>query len=106
MYYLKERVYEWDLRPDRRRVPHNVPYYMLSIRSIQLEQDIAVAQRVYPCLTLKVSISDYNDECQLYKAARLKLAVARLLDEHVFRASMAPPVGRGRGMQHGGRAGC
>ncbi|KDP30427.1 hypothetical protein JCGZ_16666 [Jatropha curcas] len=43
MYYLRERVYEWELSPDRRRVPHDVPCYMLSARSIQLEQDIIAA---------------------------------------------------------------
>ncbi|KDP35974.1 hypothetical protein JCGZ_10533 [Jatropha curcas] len=37
MNYLKERVYEWALGPDRRRVPRDVPSYMLSTRSIQLE---------------------------------------------------------------------
>ncbi|KDP34271.1 hypothetical protein JCGZ_12840 [Jatropha curcas] len=46
MYYLEERVYEWELGPDRRRVPYDVPYYMLSIRSIRLEQDIAATKRV------------------------------------------------------------
>ncbi|KDP29502.1 hypothetical protein JCGZ_19341 [Jatropha curcas] len=30
-----------------------------------------------------VSIFDYNEACQLYEAARLKLVVARLSDEHV-----------------------
>ncbi|KDP26254.1 hypothetical protein JCGZ_22696 [Jatropha curcas] len=45
MYYLGEKVYEWKLSPDRRRVPHDVPYYMVSTRSIQLEQDIAAAWR-------------------------------------------------------------
>ncbi|KDP43373.1 hypothetical protein JCGZ_26473 [Jatropha curcas] len=32
---------------------------------------------------VQVSIDDYNEVCQLYEAAYLKLAVARLLDEHV-----------------------
>ncbi|KDP44566.1 hypothetical protein JCGZ_22148 [Jatropha curcas] len=45
MYYLGERVYEWELGPDRRRVSHNVPYYMFSTWSIKLEKDIAVARR-------------------------------------------------------------
>ncbi|KDP44605.1 hypothetical protein JCGZ_19747 [Jatropha curcas] len=34
MYYLRERVYEWELGPEWRRVPHDVPYYMLSTKSI------------------------------------------------------------------------
>ncbi|KDP34287.1 hypothetical protein JCGZ_12816 [Jatropha curcas] len=62
---------------------------------------------VIPCpyLILQVSIDDYNEVCQLYEAARLKLAMARLSDEHVSRASMAPPAGRGQGTQCGGRTG-
>ncbi|KDP30663.1 hypothetical protein JCGZ_16219 [Jatropha curcas] len=42
-YYHRERVYEWDLSSKKRRVPHDVPYCMLSTRSIKLEQDIATA---------------------------------------------------------------
>ncbi|KDP36534.1 hypothetical protein JCGZ_08871 [Jatropha curcas] len=38
-------------------------------------------------------------------AAHLKLAVTRLSDEHVSRASMGPSNGRGRGMQYGGCVG-
>ncbi|KDP37639.1 hypothetical protein JCGZ_07839 [Jatropha curcas] len=179
MYYLGERVYEWELGPDRRRVPNDVSYYMLSTRLIRLKQDIAAARRglaaidhlaafvpalmsylcgpnfwssslLLLCLILSlrrrswteamavplfrwissllfcsqllplcalftdvsysyssssntgmlethlvspyqmsppscthVSIDDYNEVCQLYEAAYLKLAVARLLDEHV-----------------------
>ncbi|KDP24763.1 hypothetical protein JCGZ_25423 [Jatropha curcas] len=45
MYYLRERVYEWELGPDRRSVSHEVPYYVLSTRSIWLEQDIVAARR-------------------------------------------------------------
>ncbi|KDP30165.1 hypothetical protein JCGZ_18198 [Jatropha curcas] len=45
MYYLGKRLYKWELGPDQRRVPHDMPYYMLSTRSIQLEQDITAAQR-------------------------------------------------------------
>ncbi|KDP42602.1 hypothetical protein JCGZ_24376 [Jatropha curcas] len=45
MYYLGGRVYEWELDLDQRRVPHDIPYYMLSTRSLQLEQDIASARR-------------------------------------------------------------
>ncbi|KDP39498.1 hypothetical protein JCGZ_04162 [Jatropha curcas] len=45
IYYLRKRVYEWELRPDRRRVSHDIPYYMLSTRSIHLEQDIVAARR-------------------------------------------------------------
>ncbi|KDP31491.1 hypothetical protein JCGZ_15393 [Jatropha curcas] len=44
MYYLGERVYKWKLGQDRRRVPHDIPHYMLSTRSIRLEQDIAATQ--------------------------------------------------------------
>ncbi|KDP35772.1 hypothetical protein JCGZ_10729 [Jatropha curcas] len=44
-----------------------------------------------------VSIADYNKVSQLYKVACLKLAV---------RASMAPPVGRDWGAQHGSYASC
>ncbi|KDP27092.1 hypothetical protein JCGZ_20316 [Jatropha curcas] len=157
MYYLGERVYEWELGPDQRRVPHDVPYYMLSSRSIQLEQDIVAAQRglaatvhfaafvpsayaifrdkrAEEVLTLRlrrwsdylghagdtsgefvpdvctwlthVSITNYNEVSKLYEAACLKLTVVRLSNEHVFRASMAPPVGRGRGAQCGGHAYC
>ncbi|KDP37538.1 hypothetical protein JCGZ_05977 [Jatropha curcas] len=51
-----------------------------------------------------VFIADYNEVSQLYKAARLKLAVARLFDEHISRTSMAPPEDRGWGAQHGGHA--
>ncbi|KDP47110.1 hypothetical protein JCGZ_03918 [Jatropha curcas] len=40
MYYLRERMYEWELGPDWSRVLHDVPYYMLSTISIQLEPDI------------------------------------------------------------------
>ncbi|KDP27389.1 hypothetical protein JCGZ_20213 [Jatropha curcas] len=43
MYYIGERVYKWDLDSEMRRVPHNVPYYMLSTRSIKLKQDIGDA---------------------------------------------------------------
>ncbi|KDP37736.1 hypothetical protein JCGZ_05226 [Jatropha curcas] len=46
-----------------------------------------------------------NEVCQLYEAACLNLAVARLSDEHVFRASMVPPASRGQRTQSGGRAG-
>ncbi|KDP36235.1 hypothetical protein JCGZ_09955 [Jatropha curcas] len=35
-----------------------------------------------PCCT-HVSIDDYNELCQLYEAAHLKLAEARLSDEHI-----------------------
>ncbi|KDP23831.1 hypothetical protein JCGZ_27120 [Jatropha curcas] len=42
---IGERVYEWEFGPDRRRIPHDVPYYMLSTRSIRLEQDIAASRR-------------------------------------------------------------
>ncbi|KDP45110.1 hypothetical protein JCGZ_19985 [Jatropha curcas] len=45
MYYLRERVYEWELGPDRRRVSRDSPNYMLSTRSIRLEQNIAAARR-------------------------------------------------------------
>ncbi|KDP23885.1 hypothetical protein JCGZ_26719 [Jatropha curcas] len=45
MYYLGERVYKWDPGPDRRRVPHDVSYYMLSTWSIRLEQDIVAARQ-------------------------------------------------------------
>ncbi|KDP23118.1 hypothetical protein JCGZ_01148 [Jatropha curcas] len=45
MYYLGERVYEWKLGSDQRRVPHDVPYYMLSTRSIQLAQDTFTSGR-------------------------------------------------------------
>ncbi|KDP30013.1 hypothetical protein JCGZ_18585 [Jatropha curcas] len=64
----------------------------------------------YPYRMLQVSISDCNEVCQLYEGARLKLSVVRLSDEHISRASMAPPTGRGSEFQHGGRvdhgAGC
>ncbi|KDP20557.1 hypothetical protein JCGZ_04201 [Jatropha curcas] len=53
-----------------------------------------------PCLILQVSIDDYNEVCQLYEAAQLKLVVARLLDELIsityeissydFRADVVP----------------
>ncbi|KDP39828.1 hypothetical protein JCGZ_04238 [Jatropha curcas] len=166
---------------DRRRAPHDVPYYMLSTRSIWLEQHIAATQRG-PAATdhltafvpgayavfvrtqllvhippptefdpfaeanegfepkapdtavtvgtpehgpgasfsfildrtgqpaqdmLKmhlVSIDDYNEVCQLYEVAHLKLAVARFSDEH--RAGLAPCAGRGQGKQRGRHAGC
>ncbi|KDP24843.1 hypothetical protein JCGZ_25297 [Jatropha curcas] len=45
MYYLGERIYEWELSPDQRRVLQDVLYYMLSTRSIQLEQEIVAARR-------------------------------------------------------------
>ncbi|KDP43101.1 hypothetical protein JCGZ_27050 [Jatropha curcas] len=35
---------------------------------------------------VQVSIADYNEVSQLYEAARLKLAVTRLSNEHVERA--------------------
>ncbi|KDP25883.1 hypothetical protein JCGZ_23728 [Jatropha curcas] len=54
---------------------------------------------------IHVSIDNYNEVCQLYEAARLMLAVARLSDEHVSRVDMAPPASRGRGIQRGRRAG-
>ncbi|KDP42532.1 hypothetical protein JCGZ_01786 [Jatropha curcas] len=44
MYYLREKVYEWELGHDW-RVRHDVPYYMLSTKSIRLEQDIVAARR-------------------------------------------------------------
>ncbi|KDP29813.1 hypothetical protein JCGZ_19319 [Jatropha curcas] len=45
-----------------------------------------------PYLILPVSISDYNEVCSLYEAACLKLAVARLSNEHISRVNMAPPA--------------
>ncbi|KDP30066.1 hypothetical protein JCGZ_18391 [Jatropha curcas] len=54
---------------------------------------------------MHLSIDDYNKVCHLYEAVRLKLAVARLSDEHVSRVDMAPPAGRGRGMQRGEHVG-
>ncbi|KDP37676.1 hypothetical protein JCGZ_06904 [Jatropha curcas] len=42
-----------------------------------------------------VSIFDYDEVCRLYEAARLKFTVARLSDEHVSRARMAPPTSLG-----------
>ncbi|KDP30541.1 hypothetical protein JCGZ_15250 [Jatropha curcas] len=140
MYYLEERVYEWDLGPNRRRVPHDVSYYMLSTRlnfwSMSLRRlsltpllkwrsligIMAVPQlgatsmsggalilRLRTRLSLlagwsiaQVSIADYNEVSQLYEVACLKLAMVRLSDEHIFRVSMAPRVGRGREFQHGG----
>ncbi|KDP47095.1 hypothetical protein JCGZ_03903 [Jatropha curcas] len=53
---------------------------------------------------VQVSIYNYNEVCQLYEAARLKLAVARLSNEHISRASVVPPASQGRGITHGGRA--
>ncbi|KDP37869.1 hypothetical protein JCGZ_06021 [Jatropha curcas] len=41
----------------------------------------------------------------LYEAAHLKFAVASLLDEHIFRTSMAPPASRGQRTQHSERVG-
>ncbi|KDP37744.1 hypothetical protein JCGZ_05234 [Jatropha curcas] len=38
---MLKRVYEWKLNLDQRRVPHDVPYYMLRTRSIKLEQEAA-----------------------------------------------------------------
>ncbi|KDP21941.1 hypothetical protein JCGZ_03143 [Jatropha curcas] len=43
--YHGERVYEWKLGQDRWRVAYDVPYDMLSTRSIRLEWDIAAARR-------------------------------------------------------------
>ncbi|KDP39463.1 hypothetical protein JCGZ_05144 [Jatropha curcas] len=51
-----------------------------------------------------VSVDDYNKVCQLYEATRFKLAVVRLSDEHIYKASTTPPAGRGRGAQRGGHA--
>ncbi|KDP29607.1 hypothetical protein JCGZ_19134 [Jatropha curcas] len=53
----------------------------------------------------QVFIANYNEVCQLYKAALLKLALVRLSDEHVSRISMVPPAGHGRGIQCGRHAG-
>ncbi|KDP44298.1 hypothetical protein JCGZ_19165 [Jatropha curcas] len=43
----------------------------------------------------QVSIADYNEVWHLYEAARLKLAAVKLSDEHISRANMKPPTGRG-----------
>ncbi|KDP30173.1 hypothetical protein JCGZ_18210 [Jatropha curcas] len=177
MYYLGERVYEWELGPDQRRVPYDVLYYMLSTRFIQLEQDITVARRGSAATNYLATfilgayaifvrtqllrdkhvrggfdsrapdkavivdkpehgpgasfsfildhigqiaqgmlethlVSPYQmspPSCtyvsQLYEAARLKLALARLSSKHISRASMAPPASRGWGIQRCGHAG-
>ncbi|KDP43695.1 hypothetical protein JCGZ_25144 [Jatropha curcas] len=42
-----------------------------------------------------VSIADNNEVSQLYEVARLKLTIARLSDEHIYKASTTPLVGRG-----------
>ncbi|KDP33064.1 hypothetical protein JCGZ_13650 [Jatropha curcas] len=46
---------------------------------------------------LCLSLLDYNEVCQLYEAARLKLAIARLSDEHVSVISVVPREGQGAG---------
>ncbi|KDP47179.1 hypothetical protein JCGZ_25688 [Jatropha curcas] len=58
--------------------------------------------RMSPLGCIHVSISDDNEVCQLYEAACLKLAVARLSEKH--RVSMTPLAGQDRGIQHSGRA--
>ncbi|KDP24010.1 hypothetical protein JCGZ_27038 [Jatropha curcas] len=55
MFYLGERVYKWELGPDQRGVPHDVPYYMLSTRSIRLEQDIVASRRGLATIDLLVA---------------------------------------------------
>ncbi|KDP23174.1 hypothetical protein JCGZ_00085 [Jatropha curcas] len=60
-----------------------------------------VTARLHP-----LSIDDYNEVCQLYEVAHLKLAEARLSDELIFRVDMVPSYGRGRGMRHGGHMDC
>ncbi|KDP29963.1 hypothetical protein JCGZ_19120 [Jatropha curcas] len=64
------------------------------------EEELDRGQGIAP---VQVSIDDYNEVCQLYEAARLKLVVPRLSDEH--RVDMAPLTGRGQGMERGRRAG-
>ncbi|KDP25148.1 hypothetical protein JCGZ_24248 [Jatropha curcas] len=64
-----------------------------------LETHLVSSYRISPPSSTHVFIADYNEVCQLYKAAHHKLAVARLSNEH--RASMAPPASQGRGFQHG-----
>ncbi|KDP44339.1 hypothetical protein JCGZ_19206 [Jatropha curcas] len=51
---------------------------------------------------VQLSVDDYNEVCQLYEAARLKLVVGRVSDEHRF--DVAPPTGRGRETQCVGHA--
>ncbi|KDP36027.1 hypothetical protein JCGZ_09993 [Jatropha curcas] len=56
-----------------------------------LEMHLVIPYRMSPPGCTHMSISDYNEVRQL------KLAVARLSDERVYRANMAPLVGRDRG---------
>ncbi|KDP35450.1 hypothetical protein JCGZ_10833 [Jatropha curcas] len=70
-----------------------------------LETHLVSSSRMTPLGCTHVSISSYNEVCQLYEAARLKLPVARLSDEHISRASMAPLASRGREFQYGERVG-
>ncbi|XP_020540867.1 uncharacterized protein LOC110011005 [Jatropha curcas] len=50
MYYLGGRVTEWELGPNWRRVPYDVPYFMLSTRSIRLDQGITAARRGFAAI--------------------------------------------------------
>ncbi|KDP33037.1 hypothetical protein JCGZ_13623 [Jatropha curcas] len=70
-----------------------------------LEMHLVSPYRMSPLGCTHVSNDDYKKVCQLYEAARLKLAEARLSDKHISRVDMVPPVGRGRGIRCGERAG-
>ncbi|KDP21881.1 hypothetical protein JCGZ_03525 [Jatropha curcas] len=70
-----------------------------------LETHLVSSYRISPPGCTQVSITDYNEVSHLYKAARLKLTVVRLLDEHVSRASMVPLARRGWGAQQDSHAG-
>ncbi|KDP26253.1 hypothetical protein JCGZ_22695 [Jatropha curcas] len=100
-----------------------------------LEMHLVSPYRMSPPSCTYFSIDDYNEVCQLYKAACFKLAKARLSDEHIFvsknttkkktcnayamhacnaitnfyksmpRVDMVPPAGWDRGMQHNGNVG-
>ncbi|KDP40997.1 hypothetical protein JCGZ_03793 [Jatropha curcas] len=70
-----------------------------------LEIHLVSLHRMSPPGCTHVSIADYNEVSYLYEVACLKLAVARLSNKHVSRASMEPPAGRARGVQCGGHAG-
>ncbi|KDP24578.1 hypothetical protein JCGZ_26527 [Jatropha curcas] len=54
-----------------------------------LETHIVSPYRMSPPVCTHVSIADYNEVSQLYEAVCLKVAMARLSDEHVSRVSMA-----------------
>ncbi|KDP30532.1 hypothetical protein JCGZ_15241 [Jatropha curcas] len=107
MYYLGERVYEWELGLDKRKVLHDVPYYMLSTRSIRLERDIITAWRgsaaTYHLAAFVPSAYAVFMQTQLLVHVPPPAKFDPFIEAEEMDRELVPPASRGQGPQRDGR---